>query len=118
MLDWIKEIGLKQENVYEHEIPDEDRAFYSKRTIDFEFDFPFGKNTFSQEFKYPANLRSVGLDNIDSYNVTINGLFYGSNIFDNVDGQIQVNSEDILEIVVVKTDNTIPSKIQLSVQLV
>ena len=39
MLDWIKEIGLKQENVYEHEIPDEDRAFYSKRTIDFEFQF-------------------------------------------------------------------------------
>ncbi len=44
MLDWTKEIGLKEENVYEHEIADEDRAFYSKRTIDFEFDFPFGKS--------------------------------------------------------------------------
>ena len=44
MLDWTKEIGLKPEHVYEHEIPDEDRAFYSKRTIDFEFDFPFGKS--------------------------------------------------------------------------
>ncbi len=44
MLDWTKEIGLKEENVYEHEIPDADRAFYSKRTIDFEFEFPFGKS--------------------------------------------------------------------------
>ncbi len=44
MLDWTKEIGLKEQNVYEHEIPDADRAFYSKRTIDFEFEFPFGKS--------------------------------------------------------------------------
>ena len=44
MLDYTKEIGLKPEHVYEHEIPDEDRAFYSKRTIDFEFEFPFGRN--------------------------------------------------------------------------
>ena len=44
MLDWTKEIGLKDENVYEHEIPDADRAFYSKRTIDFEFEFPFGRS--------------------------------------------------------------------------
>lgn len=44
MLDWIKEIGLKKENVFEHEISDSDRAFYSKRTIDFEFNFPFGQN--------------------------------------------------------------------------
>jgi len=44
MLDWTKEIGLKSEHVYEHEIADADRAFYSKRTIDFEFEFPFGRN--------------------------------------------------------------------------
>jgi len=44
MLDWTKEIGLKSDHVYEHEIPDADRAFYSKRTIDFEFEFPFGRN--------------------------------------------------------------------------
>ncbi|MGB8815818.1 MAG: glycine--tRNA ligase [Minisyncoccia bacterium] len=44
MLDFTKEIGLKKEHVYEHEIPDADRAFYSKRTIDFEFEFPFGRN--------------------------------------------------------------------------
>jgi glycyl-tRNA synthetase len=43
MKDWIKEIGLDSKKAYEHEIPDGDRAFYSKRTIDFEYDFPFGE---------------------------------------------------------------------------
>ncbi len=37
------DIGLKREQVHELEVPDADRAFYSKRTIDFEFDFPFGR---------------------------------------------------------------------------
>jgi len=41
---WIKEVGIDDDGVSEHEISDEDRAFYSKRTIDFEFDFPFGKS--------------------------------------------------------------------------
>ena len=43
MLDWNNMIGLNPKHVYENEIADEDRAFYSKRTIDFEFDYPFGK---------------------------------------------------------------------------
>ncbi len=44
MLDWNNMIGLNPKHVYENEIADEDRAFYSKRTIDFEFDFPFGRS--------------------------------------------------------------------------
>ena len=40
---WIKTIGLSSEKVHVLEVPNEDRAHYSKRTIDFEFDFPFGK---------------------------------------------------------------------------
>lgn len=43
MINWIETIGLDKSKVFEHEIPAEDRAFYSKRTIDFEFDFPFGE---------------------------------------------------------------------------
>lgn len=43
MLAWTAEIGLKPEHVHEHEIAPEDLAFYSKRTIDFEFDYPFGQ---------------------------------------------------------------------------
>ncbi|MDE2038229.1 MAG: glycine--tRNA ligase [Patescibacteria group bacterium] len=37
------DIGLGRDHVHELEVPDADRAFYSKRTIDFEFDFPFGR---------------------------------------------------------------------------
>lgn len=41
--DWCEAIGLPVESVHELEVPDEDRAHYSKRTIDFEFDFPIGR---------------------------------------------------------------------------
>ena len=36
-------IGLNPENVHELEVPAEDRAHYSKRTIDFMFDYPNGE---------------------------------------------------------------------------
>lgn len=40
---WTQALGLADENVHELEVPEEDRAHYSKRTIDFEYDFPIGK---------------------------------------------------------------------------
>ncbi len=40
---FTKDVGLPAKNVHELEVPDGERAHYSKRTIDFEFDFPFGK---------------------------------------------------------------------------
>ncbi|MCK9351533.1 MAG: glycine--tRNA ligase [Candidatus Paceibacterota bacterium] len=43
MHQWMEDIGLRKENIHELEVADEDLAHYSKRTIDFEFDFPFGK---------------------------------------------------------------------------
>ena len=39
---WTNDIGLNPKHVHELEIADGDRAHYSKRTIDFEFDYPFG----------------------------------------------------------------------------
>lgn len=41
--EWTRIIGLPEENIHELEVPDEERAHYSKRTVDFEFDFPIGK---------------------------------------------------------------------------
>lgn len=38
-----KKLGLPSGLIHELEVPDDDRAHYSKRTIDFEFDFPIGK---------------------------------------------------------------------------
>lgn len=40
---WCDMIGLPKDKIHELEVPEEDRAHYSKRTIDFEFDFPHGK---------------------------------------------------------------------------
>ncbi|MBI3109424.1 glycine--tRNA ligase, partial [Candidatus Daviesbacteria bacterium] len=43
MLSWIKEdLGIGIKKIHEHEISPQERAHYSKRTIDFEYDFPFG----------------------------------------------------------------------------
>ena len=44
MVSWMKEVGIDAKKVYEVDIPDGERAFYSKKTIDFEFDFPFGQS--------------------------------------------------------------------------
>jgi glycyl-tRNA synthetase len=40
---WTQALGLSDDMVHELEVPTEDRAHYSKRTIDFEFDFPIGR---------------------------------------------------------------------------
>lgn len=41
--EWFVALGLPEGSVHELEVPAEDRAHYSKRTIDFEFDFPIGR---------------------------------------------------------------------------
>lgn len=41
--EWFVALGLPEGSVHELEVPEEDRAHYSKRTIDFEFDFPIGR---------------------------------------------------------------------------
>jgi len=38
-----EELGLDKKNIHELDVPDGERAHYSKKTIDFEYDFPFGR---------------------------------------------------------------------------
>lgn len=40
---FAKTIGILKKNVHELEVSESERAHYSKRTIDFEFDYPFGR---------------------------------------------------------------------------
>jgi glycyl-tRNA synthetase len=42
MNKWISYLGIKKENVKEVDVKKEDLAHYSKKTIDFEYSFPFG----------------------------------------------------------------------------
>ena len=41
--EFLAELGLKPEHIHEVGVPAEDRAHYSKKTIDIEYDFPIGK---------------------------------------------------------------------------
>jgi glycyl-tRNA synthetase len=44
MWSWMTdELGLDKSNIHELDVPDGERAHYSKKTIDFEYDYPFGK---------------------------------------------------------------------------
>ena len=40
---FLAELGLKQEHIHELGVPAEDRAHYSKKTIDIEYDYPIGR---------------------------------------------------------------------------
>ncbi len=43
MKKWCHFLGIKEDHLVYHEIPDNERAFYSKRTIDIEYLYPFGQ---------------------------------------------------------------------------
>ncbi len=64
---FISDIGLPTEKVHELEVQDGDRAHYSKRTIDFEFDYPFGKKelyglAYRTDFDLKSHSESSGKD--------------------------------------------------------
>lgn len=43
MKAWLAYLGVREERLYFHEIPDGERAHYSKRTVDIEYEYPFGR---------------------------------------------------------------------------
>jgi glycyl-tRNA synthetase len=62
MLEWMEMIGIDMAHVYELEVGDGDRAHYSARTIDFEFDFPFGrKELYGLAYRTDFDLSNHGL---------------------------------------------------------
>ncbi|MDE2144904.1 MAG: glycine--tRNA ligase [Patescibacteria group bacterium] len=42
MKKWMSSLGLKEENLHFREVAEGERAHYSKRTVDIEYNFPFG----------------------------------------------------------------------------
>ncbi len=63
--EFAREIGIPAENMHELEVPDGERAHYSKRTIDFEFDFPFGRKelcglAYRTDFDLSAHAKASG----------------------------------------------------------
>ena len=41
--EFLAELGLKPEHIHELDVPAEDRAHYSEKTIDIEYDYPIGR---------------------------------------------------------------------------
>ena len=67
MVKWISEIGVSEKLVHELEVPEDDRAHYSKRTIDFEFDYPFGRKelcglAYRTDFDLKNHSKASGVD--------------------------------------------------------
>jgi glycyl-tRNA synthetase len=65
--EWMKRAGISREKVHELDVAPEDRAHYSKRTIDFEFDFPFGRKelyglAYRTDFDLSAHAQASGQD--------------------------------------------------------
>lgn len=43
MKEWVVAVGIDPAHVHELEVPADERAHYSSRTVDLEFDYPFGR---------------------------------------------------------------------------
>ena len=63
MLEWIEEIGLDMKKIHDVEVAEDDRAHYSQRTVDFEFEYPFGqKELFGLGYRGDFDLKNHKLD--------------------------------------------------------
>ncbi len=63
---FVDAVGIVRTSVHELEVPDGERAHYSKRTIDFEFDFPFGRKelcglAYRTDFDLDAHSKASGV---------------------------------------------------------
>ena len=59
MWKFIEAIGISKDRVHELEVGDSDRAHYSKHTIDFEYDYPFGrKELYGLAYRTDFDLKS------------------------------------------------------------
>ena len=66
VVEFVEQLGLDMALLHEVEVGDGDRAHYSKRTIDFEFDFPFGqKELLGLAYRGSFDLDNHKLDYID-----------------------------------------------------
>jgi len=75
--------------------------------------YPIGTTTYTQTFEYTSNIKLIDAENIASYSMYINGLFYGTDIQQLIAGEIQINTNDVLTIDIIKSNNAQPSNFQL-----
>jgi glycyl-tRNA synthetase len=67
MKQWLKDLGVADERLHFVEIPDGERAHYSKRTVDVEYDYPFGQKelyglAYRADFDLASHAKASGQD--------------------------------------------------------
>ena len=70
--------------------------------------FVVGNNTLNQLYNYTLDITVGGSINVESFDVYINNDYYGSDL-----SLIQINTNDLLRIEVIKKDDTLESTIEL-----
>ena len=66
-ISFLKQLGLSSSKIHKIEVPESDRAHYSKRSVDTEFDFPFGQKellglAYRTDFDLKAHTTASGVD--------------------------------------------------------
>jgi len=77
------------------------------------FLYVVGNNILEEYIDFTANMNWVNSTNVQSYDVFINGDYFGTNV-----NRIEITTNDLLRIVVVKNDNTQEASIQFDNTLV
>jgi glycyl-tRNA synthetase len=67
MKKWVKDLGVSDAKVHYVEISEADRAHYSKRTIDVEYEYPFGQKelyglAYRSSFDLDSHMKASGAD--------------------------------------------------------
>ncbi len=67
MKEWMKFLGLNPKHIHLRELPEEERAHYSKRTVDLDYDFPFGTKelygiAYRTDFDLASHQKASGQD--------------------------------------------------------
>ncbi|MBU0611837.1 glycine--tRNA ligase [Patescibacteria group bacterium] len=66
MEEWMEEVGFDMSKIHDIDIAQEDLAHYSKRTTDFEFEYPFGqKELFGLAYRTDFDLKNHKLEYLD-----------------------------------------------------
>lgn len=72
--EFLESLGLPKDSIHELEVPEEDRAHYSKRTIDIEFDYPIGREELlGIAYRTDFDLSNIQRDSGKNMEYTIKG---------------------------------------------
>jgi hypothetical protein len=85
----------------------------NKNMFDLTFSFPIGETLISRIIDYTINMSLDKMTNIKSYDIYINGDFFGTDI-----SQIEMNTNDELRIEIIKKDDNLESFITFTNKLV